>query len=1138
MVITNIRMRHYLILLLFGLTAVSVFAQSNAPANLKATSTAYNKVVLAWDDKSTNETRFEIERKDTGGFNKIGEVNANIITYTDNTVSGSGTYVYRIKAIFVTNANYSNELTVNTPTEPPTTPTNLAASVQGANLIRVTWINPGAGSATDFLLERGNASGGPFNQIAVVPYSRTPTYDDNLALSGTQYCYRVRARGPGGTSNFSNVDCKTTPTAPSNIKNLTAKATGSSSIRLTWDKYGKESPIDIERRTGQTGGWSKVASTLADNGEYTDNGLNANTEYCYRIGQSGTDYSPVACATTQQNVPNAPARLMVSAVSSSQINLQWADLSDNETGFQIERADSPTAPFTKIADPGQNATTYSDQNLSASKQYCYRVRAVNSVGPSGYTSTECATTPAPPVGIPQNLVAVAASTTQINLTWNGVSGATSYQLERSPNGNDPWTKLADPAGNTTSYEDKNLTPNTRYYYRIRAVINGNAGDYSNRADATTPDVPPAAPARLVATAVAYNQINLQWADVSTNESGFQVERSPNGNDPWTKIADLGQNATTYSDQSVQPQTQYFYRVRAINTAGPSGYSDPANATTPVGPPGKPQNLVATAVSTTQINLTWTAIVTASNVLIERSPNGNDNWNQIADVPGTTTTYEDKNLSQNTRYYYRIRAKNASGTGLYSDSANAMTPDAPPVAPARLVATAISFSQINLTWADLSNNESGFELERSPNGTDGWTKITDLPANATSYEDKNRAPRTRYYYRIRAINAAGPSPYSNVADATTPDSPPAAPARLTATAASNSQINLVWADGPDNETGFKLERSLDGNTWTKIADLPANATTYQNTGLTPNTRYFYRVRAVNAVGQSGYSNVADETTPDVPPAAPARLMATAVPISQINLAWADLSNNERGFEVERSSSATGSFTNVASLPANTTSYEDKNLTDNTQYCYRVRAVNPAGPSAYTDPVCATTPLAPPATPGGLTAQVFDYDQIKLNWTPLGPKAVTVIIERATDPNGPFTEIKQQPAGQTGDTDMGLKEFTTYYYRIKAVNAAGMSGYSNVTSARVEEIIIAVEDELETHTTLLVSDRRLHIITNWFGTLQTTIHLHSATGQPMLTDNRKVRPADRWEYALDALPAGIYIVNIVADGRKLAKRILLP
>ncbi|GAB3762217.1 fibronectin type III domain-containing protein [Spirosoma pomorum] len=1314
--------RYWLLGLLLA-TASRLLAQSNAPTSLTGTAPAYNQVVLTWKDNSTGETKFEIERNNFTTFTKIGEVAGNITTYTDNTVGGG---TYRVRAILATGAptTYSNEFTISTPPQPPTSPTDLVATAESSNSIKLTWNNGSGGTPTDYQIERGTVAGGPFNLLQTVAYSRAPTFTDNGAVGGTQYCYRIRARNTGGSSNYTTAVCATPPLAPTSVNNLKATAISNSSIKLTWDRYGKEISLSIERRIGQTGSWSRVGAATSDGGEYTDNGLSGGTEYCYRIAEDGHNYSSIACATTSASVPNAPARLTATAVSSSQINLQWADLSDNETGFQIERGNTTTGTFSKVADVGANATTFSDQNLTASTQYCYRVRAVNAAGTSGYTDVQCATTTAPPVGAPQNLVANATSTTQINLTWTGVAGAASYQLERSPNGNDTWTKIADPAGSSSSYTDPNLTPNTRYYYRIRAVVSGTAGpysnvtnaltpdappaaparltasatsfsqinlnwadlsanetgfqlerstdgtsfskvadiaanatsysdpnlspntryyyrirsanaagnsDYSNVADATTPvgppaapqglsavatsttqinltwtgvatatnilierspngtdswnqissvtgsattyadqglspntryyyriratngtgtgpyssvanaitpDAPPAAPARLTANATSFSQINLSWADLAGNESGFQVERSPNGTDSWTKIADVAANTTSYNDQNLSPQTRYYYRIRAVNAAGNSDYSNVADATTPVGPPAAPQSLSAVATSTTQINLSWNVIATATNVLIERSLTGTDGWNQLASVAGDATTYADQGLSQNTRYYYRIRAVNASGNGPYSTVASAVTPDAPPTAPARLTAAAISFSQINLSWADLSANESGFQLERSLNGTDGWNKIADVTANVTTYTDQNLNPRTRYYYRIRAINAAGNSGYSNVADATTPDAPPAAPTRLTATATSNTQVNLSWTDGSDNETGFELERSTDGVGWTQVANLPANATTYQNTGLTPNVRYAYRVRAINAVGQSAYSNVAEASTPDVPPVAPARLTATATSPTQVTLAWADLSTNESSFELERGSSATGTFTKLADVPANATTYTDQNLADNTAYCYRIRAKNAAGLSAYTDVVCVTTPLAPPAAPVNLTAQIFDYDQIQLNWSLPSASTNLVLIERSTNPTSGFVEIGQRPASQTSYIDAGLQEYTTYYYRIRATNAAGNSGYSNVASARVDEVIIAVETEFIAQTTLIVHNRNLTINTNWQRMADASVRLLSASGQEMLSDRRRVKSEDSWQYDLNARPAGVYILRIEADGRAFAKRFLLP
>jgi hypothetical protein len=90
--------------------------------------------------------------------------------------------------------------------------------------------------------------------------------------------------------------------------------------------------------------------------------------------------------------------------------------------------------------------------------------------------------------------------------------------------------------------------------------------------------------------------------------------------------------------------------------------------------------------------------------------------------------------------------------------------------------------------------------------------------------------------------------------------PTAPTGLSATAASSSQINLAWTDAANNETGFRIERSTtSGGTYTEIATVGANISSYQNTGLTASTAYYYRVRAYNAAGNSGYSNVANATT---------------------------------------------------------------------------------------------------------------------------------------------------------------------------------------------------------------------------------------------------------------------------------------
>ena len=90
-------------------------------------------------------------------------------------------------------------------------------------------------------------------------------------------------------------------------------------------------------------------------------------------------------------------------------------------------------------------------------------------------------------------------------------------------------------------------------------------------------------------------------------------------------------------------------------------------------------------------------------------------------------------------------------------------------------------------------------------------------------------------------------------------PPSVPTGLSAAVASSSQINLSWSDNSDDETGFTIEQSTDGEAWTAPATVGANVRTYAHTGLSAETKYYYRVKAVNGAGESGYTNTANGTT---------------------------------------------------------------------------------------------------------------------------------------------------------------------------------------------------------------------------------------------------------------------------------------
>ena len=185
---------------------------------------------------------------------------------------------------------------------------------------------------------------------------------------------------------------------------------------------------------------------------------------------------------------------------------------------------------------------------------------------------------------------------------------------------------------------------------------------------------PAAPTNLAAVA-ATGRVNLSWADNSSNETGFRIERSAAGG-TYAAIATAAANATSYSDTTVSPATTYTYRVSAANGDVFSAYSNAASATTPsTAPvaPAAPTNLAASAVSSTQVSLTWSdRSDNETGFLIERATGGGA-FGQIATREAGVTSYPDSTVAANTTYTYRVRAVNGTLFSAYSNTATVTTP---------------------------------------------------------------------------------------------------------------------------------------------------------------------------------------------------------------------------------------------------------------------------------------------------------------------------------------------------------------------------------------------------------------------------------------------------------------------------------
>jgi titin len=280
--------------------------------------------------------------------------------------------------------------------------------------------------------------------------------------------------------------------------------------------------------------------------------------------------------------------------------------------------------------------------------------------------------------------------------------------------------------------------------------------------------PPIAPTNLTATTTLQTQIYLAWQDNSSDESAFRIERSPNGTTGWTQIASVGANVTSYTNIGLNCSTTYYYRVYAYRQSDgqASDYSNVANATTA---PCSPSNLSAPTVSETQINLAWQDnSPDESEFRVERSPNGTTGWSEIGTAGMNNPAYSDTGLScSSALYYYRVRARRSSDNQ-YSNYSNITSAGTAPCHPTNLSATVASRTQINLSWQDNSPDETHFYIERSPNGSTGWSQIGTTGSNVATFSNTGLWCGTTYFYRVRAYRQSDArySGFTNSASATT------------------------------------------------------------------------------------------------------------------------------------------------------------------------------------------------------------------------------------------------------------------------------------------------------------------------------------------------------------------------------------
>jgi fibronectin type 3 domain-containing protein len=346
--------------------------------------------------------------------------------------------------------------------------------------------------------------------------------------------------------------------------------------------------------------------------------------------------------------------------------------------------------------------------------------------------------------------------------------------------------------------------------------------------------------------------------------------------------------------------------------------------------------------------------------IYRSTSAGGPFTKLNSAPHTNTIYTDASALTGVTYYYQVRGVDYHGTegNAASISGTRTIDNVAPAAP--LWATGQgSTTSVILSWLDNTDADlAGYNVYRATSEDGVYVKLNASLLSASGYVDLTAPAAATSYYRVTAVdstgNESGPSSFNVYRPAT--GAVPTAPSSLVASNVSTSSITLSWADNSNNETGFIVERRNGDGSWSEIATLGASVTTYTNTGLNGGTTYVYRVRAVNSVGPSGYTNELSATTNNSAPAAPTSLAAAALNANAVRLTWTDNATNETGYRIERRLGASGAWAVLDTVGVNLTLFVDNSVLANTTYNYRVTAINTVGSSAASNVVSVTTPVA--------------------------------------------------------------------------------------------------------------------------------------------------------------------------------------
>jgi YD repeat-containing protein len=797
----------------------------------------------------------------------------------------------------------------------PTVPSGLAGTPNATPAVVLTWNpstdpDPSAGFGGYRISRNGTA-------LPDLPGTGT-TFTDTGVVGSTTYTYSVAAYDNSGhVSAASNVISVTTPAVvdtsrPTTPGSFAASAQSSTAVRLTWtaatDNVGVTAYV-IDRCTGVScSNYAPLTTWTSGPLQFDNTGLSASTTYGYRIvardaalNTSATAATAVVTTLADTTKPTVPGSPTATASGATSIHLTWTASTDNVgvVGYLIERCSgSGCSTFTTINGAPITALLFDDTGLTGGTLYRYKIKARDAAGNlSDDTTTPIVsdtTAPSTPssVGIPPS----PNTTGSYTISWTPVGGNTGVGYELQESKNDPLfgTPSIPYTTTATSFPISGKTDGT-YSYRVRACNATGCSSYATGGGSVTVSLPdlvkPTTPGSPAASPTSSAGVHLSWTVSSDNIGvvGYMIERCAGvGCSSFSAVNTVPLNALLYDDTGVSGATSYTYRFMARDAAGNN--SDPTATVTALTWPAPPStiNIPSGTNTTGAYTITWIQNGGNTGVTYELQESFNDP-NFSSPVLYTTTAVSYSFSSKpNGSYSYRVRGCNTTGCSPYTIGGSALAVNVPdtskPSAPSIPASVGLDSTNVRITWGPSNDNVgvTAYDVYRCTTSTCGAsTLIATTAGNVLTANDSVLAGIT-VYYRIYARDAAGNSsdPSTVVSAMTWPPVPTGITVPNIVSTTGAYDVSWSISSGDSTSTTYELQESKnDSNFGSPVLYSTLGGTVRNVTGRTDGV-YYYRVRACNAMGCSGYRTAGNSITVQIP----AQTQFTLDPVSVFGQAF--------------------------------------------------------------------------------------------------------------------------------------------------------------------------------------------------------------------------------------------------------------